>query len=483
MKKIILFLLGTAMLTTQFSCDSTVDPPVDPVSVSAAVNTYNSDVLVQWNEKFMEVERYAQFFRPLPAPRALAYIGIGLYEGCIKGMPDYNSMINQYPGLTLPAQDLTKEYHYPTVVNNIYGALMYSFFSQDVQLVSPSGADITAQELLNIVTHRANINNQFQSEISQDVFNRSKAYGEAVANAVFEYAETDAIGNRGHVDPFRAYNWQANPGAGYGYTAVDHGLWQPSSPSGNGLFNYGGDFRTFAIRETDKISEAPLVYGEAAETSTLYSQALEVYTKTNSANFTSEDEHSAEFWSDDIVTLTFGPPTRWIAISNQVYTNDNVSLETAIYCNVKVGLAINDAGVAAWKSKFHYNIERPFSFIHRLIDPSWTTRLDNPYTPTVESLTPSFPAFPSGHATFGAAAAEVLTDIFGLGYVITDACHDNRNEFSGAAATFSSFYKMAEENALSRIPLGVHFRMDSEAGLHLGQLCGERVNKLNWKKN
>jgi hypothetical protein len=41
---------------------------------------------------------------------------------------------------------------------------------------------------------------------------------------------------------------------------------------------------------------------------------------------------------------------------------------------------------------------------------------------------------------------------------------------------------MAVENAWSRVPLGVHFRMDAESGVNLGYKCGQRVNKLPWKK-
>jgi len=40
---------------------------------------------------------------------------------------------------------------------------------------------------------------------------------------------------------------------------------------------------------------------------------------------------------------------------------------------------------------------------------------------------------------------------------------------------------MAQENAYSRLPIGVHFRMDSEAALDLGYKVGRRVNNLPWQ--
>jgi membrane-associated phospholipid phosphatase len=41
---------------------------------------------------------------------------------------------------------------------------------------------------------------------------------------------------------------------------------------------------------------------------------------------------------------------------------------------------------------------------------------------------------------------------------------------------------MAEENAYSRIPLGVHYRMDYSEGLRLGYQTGKAVNRLAWEK-
>jgi hypothetical protein len=65
---------------------------------------------------------------------------------------------------------------------------------------------------------------------------------------------------------------------------------------------------------------------------------------------------------------------------------------------------------------------------------------------------------------------------------MTDRCHEGRTEFRGTPRTFNSFYEMAEENAYSRIPIGVHFAMDSEAGVELGYGIGKKVNSLPWRK-
>jgi membrane-associated phospholipid phosphatase len=156
------------------------------------------------------------------------------------------------------------------------------------------------------------------------------------------------------------------------------------------------------------------------------------------------------------------------------------NLETGIMAAVKVGLALNDASVAAWHSKFAYNVERPVSYITKFINPNWN----------VASLTstgflgssPSFPAYPSGHSVFGAAAAEALTSVFGYSVALTDRCHEGRTDFNGKPRSFNSFYEMAEENAYSRIQLGVHWRMDCSEGVRMGYQIGRRVNNLPYKR-
>jgi hypothetical protein len=44
-----------------------------------------------------------------------------------------------------------------------------------------------------------------------------------------------------------------------------------------------------------------------------------------------------------------------------------------------------------------------------------------------------------------------------------------------ATRSFDSFAEAAEECALSRVYLGIHFRYDSEAGTRLGRRVGEQA--------
>ena len=126
-------------------------------------------------------------------------------------------------------------------------------------------------------------------------------------------------------------------------------------------------------------------------------------------------------------------------------------------------------GWVVWKGKYDYNIERPETYICQRINPDWKSLHD----------TPSFPTYPSGHAAFGAAAAEVLTDALGKKFELTDRTHDKRPEFASTPRCYTSFAEMAQENAASRVLLGVHYRMDCVEGLRLGKIIGQKMVNLN----
>lgn len=452
---LLLTLVAGGLLVT--SCGDT--SPSQPASKE--VNAFDNKVVYDWNELFLEVERYAAGYRPGPAPRALAYIGLSNYEACISGMPDYNSVQNLYAGLSIPTVEPNQEYHWPTVINASYAYMMRRFF-----------VAATPERQAKINTLEAQYETKGKAEVSAEVFDRSRAFGVAVATAVWEYAKTDAVGHDHYLDPFQGYDWQAH------YSK--DGDWKPTFPGpGKPMGGVWGKARTFAIGESDKLCKAPLPYS-ASPTSDLYSQALEVYAQ-NTPTLSYEDEWVGEFWSDDLVNLTFSPGPRWLAIGDEVLVLENSNLETAVFMGAKIGMALNDASVGCWNSKYHYNVERPQTYINRVIDPNWKPALYNPLTGD-NGVTPSFPAYPSGHSTMGGAGAEILGDIFGYAYSMTDRCHETRTEFEGVPRTFGSFYEMADENAWSRVPLGVHFRMDCEEGVRYGTVIGRKVNSLPWKK-
>jgi membrane-associated phospholipid phosphatase len=430
--------------------------PIDSVELKS-VKEYDSKVIQEWQDLFLQVERYAEVYRPCPAARMLGYVGLGVYEANVAGMPQYQSLASRYSGLNIPAIEGGKEYHWPTVTNAVYATMYKKFF-----------ANVRSADIFKIASLESTINIRFNNAVNAETIRRSRDYGTAVANAVWEYSATDKEGHDKYLE--------ARP-AGY-VPPVGLGKWAPSAPGfGKAMFPYWGKVRTFAIKEEDKLCRPPLPYSED-KNSAYYAQGLEVYSRTTPQ--AAEDRWIAEFWSDDVLGFTFSPPSRWIAIANQALVAEKSNLETAVMAAAKVGLALNDASVSCWNSKFTYNVERPVTYVIKQFNPNWNVASLN--TNGFLGASPTFPAYPSGHSVFGAAAAEALVSIFGANYTLTDRCHEARSDFQGKPRTFDSFYDMAYENAISRVYLGVHWRMDCEEGLRLGYQVGRRINALPFKK-
>lgn len=430
-----------------------------PEEVQAA--EYTAEVPLQWYSLFELIDRHAPGYRPPAAARALGYIGLAGYEAAVPGMSGYKSLGNHYFGLTLPSPVEGSEYHWPTSVNAAYNIMIQRFYPH-----------IEPYHQSRVIELNNNFESEFSSKLSPAVFRRSKVFGEEVAKAVYEWSTTDRAGHEAYLNP--------RPES---YTPpVAPGLWAPTPPNfSRALFPYWGTVRTFSLSNAELLSDPPLSWSED-ESSQFYQQAKEVEVWVNTIKEGKDEEGYwiAEFWSDDFAGVTFTPAGRWIAIGNQLVRDEKIDLETAVRLYAMIGMALSDAGVAVWFSKYTYNLERPIDFINRNFDTSWETLMNHPIT-GVTGFSPEFPAYPSGHSGFGGAAAIILEDIFGSNYAMTDRCHESRTEFRGAPRSFTSFRQMAEENAYSRIPLGVHYRMDCKVGIDQGYQAGQKVLSLPWQ--
>jgi len=190
--------------------------------------------------------------------------------------------------------------------------------------------------------------------------------------------------------------------------------------------------------------------------SAFFAEAKEVY-DTGRA-LTDEQKLIARFWSDDPM-LSSTPPGHWISIALQVLHDQSASpaLMAEVLC--LVGVAVADAFIACWASKYDYDLLRPVTYIRRTMDKTWEPLL----------ITPPFPEYPSGHSVQSGAAAEVLSAFFGPDLPFTDASHveDGLPERS-----YPGFFAAAEEAALSRLYGGIHFRAAIEHGLDQGRCVG-----------
>jgi membrane-associated phospholipid phosphatase len=424
--------------------------------------SHSAQVPLQWNSLLLDLERFTPGYRPPISARTAGYVGLAAYEALQPGMADrYNSLGDQFTGLDLPPAEVGAEYHWPTVASSVYAESLELFF--------PTAP---AEHLFRIYELREEQFQDYRSQVPQQVFYRSLVRGREVAEAVFAWSQEDAAGDAAYL---RNQDPSYVPPTGPGH-------WQPTYPDFTpALLPRWGEVRTFVAGEDDRCPD-PLAFSEDPA-SAIAQQASEVYHLVDSLkrNHLPEYRWIAEFWSDDCPILTFTPAGRWIAVTNQVLEREAVSLGEAVETYARVGLALADGGIRCWNEKYRYNYQRPIDYIHEVKGVTdWNTIMCPDGSGNY--FTPNFPAYPSGHATFGAAACEVLTDLYGANYRFTDRSHEGRTEFNGTPRTFNTFYEMAEENAFSRIPLGVHFRMDSDTGLELGYGIGRKVNALPWRR-
>ena len=170
-----------------------------------------------------------------------------------------------------------------------------------------------------------------------------------------------------------------------------------------------------------------------------------------------------------------------------------------LFAMVNAGMA--DAGIQAWYEKYKHNFWRPVVGI-RESDAGWgptgigdsnaTTIGDSYWKPLgaprtnrtgAPSFTPGFPAYPSGHATFGTTALRLAERALALPAAFTfNFVSDEFNGENAGAAGIRPVHKRTmtiaqaiEDNLASRVFLGVHWRFDGDTGRQIGEDIAMRI--------
>jgi len=418
------------------------------------VSDMDSELLQDWIDLFLEVDRYAYGMRPNATARALAYIHLAAYETAVNGMVNNGTLMGQFSDLNINIGNLPNRLHLGIALNTCYAMVLDHFM---INLEDQHRAKIAALE--------AQKQAEYNQGLPDEVLVGSILWGTHVAEQIIAFAQTDSEAEQQILEP-QPTSYEPPVGPGF---------WTYSAEEERGLFPYWTSVRTFVIAPDETTTIPPIPYNTTPG-SDYFNQMMEVYQVNNTAKAEdNEDLWIAEFWSDDVEGLMFSPPARQFSIAKQLIDQYELDLQQALVLCLKLGFSLNDAAVATWKYKYEHMVMRPNVYIHEFIDPDFQTNLYRLiYWPN-----PTFPGYPSGHACFASAAAGVFIDSFGDDIAFTDRSHEGRNEFRGKPRSFSSFTDMAEENAISRIPLGVHIRMDAEEGLRLGYEISNAINDLD----
>lgn len=249
------------------------------------------------------------------------------------------------------------------------------------------------------------------------------------------------------------------------------------------------------------------------------------------------------FWAYDGARLIGTPPRLYNQIVRQIAEDDAMSVPEMARLLALCNLAMADVGIVAWEAKYRYGVWRPVVAIRNSLqvprnewrpfgsprtNPSqFALGRDTQARATAQNLmgasevqaslpepvdrvlpyklaafTPNFPAYPSGHASFGSACFNILKRVRAerertrgapdrinpqLEFVSDELNGVSIDNFSNRARpylplSYSSIDRMIEDNNRSRVYLGVHWHFDCERGSETGARVGEHIVRSAYRR-
>jgi hypothetical protein len=201
----------------------------------------------------------------------------------------------------------------------------------------------------------------------------------------------------------------------------------------------------------------------------------------------------AKFWSYDGTPGLCAPPrlynmiARTIALQQKMLKVPDIARLFAL-----VNVAMADAAIASWDSKYFYQYWRPVTGIRNAAlplqaDPTFyplgaqATNTAGP--PASPDFTPPFPSYTSGHATIGGALFEILRKFWPDDTkftFISDEWNGKNKDDDGfirplEPQKFESFSEAETQNARSRVYMGVHWQFDATEGIKQGNKVANYV--------
>lgn len=367
-----------------------------------------------------------------------AYIGIGLYESVrygIKNSVSLSTLLYQMPAM--PVKENNMGYSWSVAANAAMASLVRSLYP-----------GLTQANLASIDSLENAYNQQLSPAQGSASFERSQAFGRAIATAVYNWSKSDNfnVGN-----------------AGYVYK-TGFGFWEPTPPAyAKGVNPFLGNARPFLSIHGSGVSPAPPYPYSEVVGSDFYKMVKDVYDV--SKTLTTDQRNMALYWNDLGLNIGYTPQGHILNVVIQALEQSGASLSVAAQAFAKSSLAMRESQLTVFRSKYEYSQVRPVTYIRKVIDPSWL-----PLIPT-----PPHPEFPAAHAYVTGATMQALTDVLGDNLTVVDHTYDFRGF---APRTFSSLNKVADESGASRRYGGIHYAPSIAVGLSEGRTLGHSFGSL-----
>jgi hypothetical protein len=281
------------------------------------------------------------------------------------------------------------------------------------------------------------------------------ALGAAIGQEAFDARIDDGFSS---IDPF--------------IPPIGPGFWQPTPPAFAPMIEpQFQNITPFGIESRDQFrvkTKNALILTHAQYTKE-FNEVKEIG-RIDSTTRTADQTHYAHFW--------FEPsPHGWSKIANIISINENYDLHETARLLALVNMSMCDGFISGWYWKRTHAFWRPVTAIRAAdIDGNPNTIPDTAWN----SLRPAppLPDYPSTHSALGAAAAEVMKRFSGTDKHLF--CFVSATSVpAGSERCFERLTQARDENADSRVMVGIHFRTAIEEGVRLGQKIGKDTIKYN----
>jgi membrane-associated phospholipid phosphatase len=242
-------------------------------------------------------------------------------------------------------------------------------------------------------------------------------------------------------------------------TSPTAGQWlsTPSCPAAGGTFLHWAKMKPFVLRSADQFRlDAPPALTSARYTKD-YSEVKAVGI-ANSAVRAQDRTDVARYYG------ATSPVAVWNPVARQLATAAGNSLSENARAFALLNMALSDAAVAVFDTKYQYNFWRPETAIRAAqTDENARTDADPSFTPLITA--PCFPSFPSAHASLSGAAREVLEQLFApRGHSVTLS----NSAVPGVTLQYRKLKEITDDIDDARVYGGIHFRFDQEEGAEPG---------------